>query len=140
MTRQENRPSISMAHVACESNLCSTVRSYMHQSQGKLCGNQACVVHSARATHIFRAGIKCRHCTLLPWNRLSPIICAPHMLIRVWYSWENIFLINKQCMLIQKCNESYTIGGKYYGSKINTTVQYGSSFPWELLRSTFFFK
>ena len=35
----------------------------MHQRQGNCVAIRRAVVHSARAAHIFSAGIKCRHCT-----------------------------------------------------------------------------
>ena len=59
-----NKPSTSLTHVACETKLHSVVTSSMHPCLGNCVAIGHAVVYHARAAHAFRAGIKCRHCTL----------------------------------------------------------------------------
>ena len=56
ITCQNNYPSTSMTHVACESKLRSILRSSMPR---KLDGNQVCGLYYARAVHALSAGNKC---------------------------------------------------------------------------------
>ena len=60
ITCQRNKPSTSMTQVACETNLCSVVRSSMHPCPGHCVAIGHAVVYFAEA---FSAGIKCQHCS-----------------------------------------------------------------------------
>ena len=64
MSCQENKQGTSMAHVACESKLRSVVDHTCIHAKEKCVAIGSAVVYSARAAHIFSAGIKCRHCRI----------------------------------------------------------------------------
>ena len=65
MTCQENKPSTSMAHVAFESKLRSVLGHTCIHAKGNCVAFGRVVVYTAWDAHIFSAGIKCWHCSLL---------------------------------------------------------------------------
>ena len=75
-------PSTAMTQVACESKLCSVVRSSMHPCPRHWLANGRAVVYSAWAAQAFSAGIKCRHCMCVQVDSL--------LLARVWDSQGHI--------------------------------------------------
>ena len=58
----KNKPSTLMTQVACESRLCSVVRSEITHSQETRFKIKGAVVYFALAAHTFSVGIKCQYC------------------------------------------------------------------------------
>ena len=63
--KSKNKPSISMTHVACESKLCSVVRSSLHPCAENWVAIGCAVVYNDRAAQAISTGIKCRHCVII---------------------------------------------------------------------------
>ena len=63
-----------MTHKACESKLCSVLRSSMHPYPGIRVAIGRAVVYYAWTDREFSAGIKCRHCTQRPFSLWNTII------------------------------------------------------------------
>ena len=83
------KPSISMTHVACKSKFSSVVRPYMHPCPGNWVAIGRAVVYYYWAAHTLSAGIKCPHCTVagrrpVNWHRNE---------ISELYLYHNISLI-----------------------------------------------
>ena len=70
ITCQENKPSTSVNHVASESRLLSIVRLSMSLCPGNWVAIGSAVVYHAQASHVFSAGIMCRHCRRAPVGNL----------------------------------------------------------------------
>ena len=106
ITSQTNRPSTSLAHVACKLKLHSVVRPSMHPCQKNWVPIGRAGKYQDRAAQAFNVGIKCRHCTSRCLCGVSGIIQMNILYVRIESSlttYETPLLLYPGKMYRQLC-------------------------------------
>ena len=82
ITCQNDKPSIPMTRVACESKRrsggCEAINASI-PDPGIWVATGRAVVYYPQAAHAFSAGIKCRHCMCPVPLQLKPLLCDPSL-------------------------------------------------------------